>query len=302
MIMPRANMEIKVGFTVVLATVILIAGLLWIKGYRFGHRFYPLQIIYPEVGTLSQGDPVLVNGVNRGKVKAIELHHGKVLVTINLGDDVILKTDAEFAVKNIGLMGERFVDVRPGFADSLLDRTVPAIGYYDTGIPEVMGVLGRMVTEIHDLVLAVRATLGSDGTLSGFAETIENTRQLTGELKETVAENRAEFTQAARDFSAAARSFRKLVAANEQQIGQTVGRFDTVSIALVHFAGRLDTLSAGMTALLQRVENGEGTLGLMLSDDELYNELKTAAQDLDVLISDIRANPKKYVQVQFKLF
>jgi len=300
--MPRSNVEIKVGLTVVLAAVILIAGLLWIKGYRFGHRFYRVQIIYPEVGTLNRGDPVLVNGVNRGKVKLVELYQGQVLVTVNIGDDVILKTDAEFAVKNIGLMGERFVEVRPGRADSLLDLSRPAIGYYDTGIPEVMGVLGRMVSETHDLVLAIRATLGSDGTLSGFAETIENARQLTGDLKETVAENRKEFTQAARDFSAAARSLHDLVSANEEQIGQTVGRIDTVSTALIRFTNRLDTLSSGLAGVLHRIENGEGSLGLLLSDDDLYNELKTAAQDLEVLITDIRANPKKYVQVQFKLF
>ncbi len=300
--MPRANIEVKVGLTVVLAAVILIAGLLWIKGYRFGHRFYTTQIIFSDIGTLDEGDPVLVTGVNRGKVKAVELYHGQVLVTINLSDDVVLKTDAEFAVKNIGLMGERFVEVRPGFADSLLDLSTPATGYYDTGIPEVMGVLGRMVSETHDLVQAIRATLGSDGTLSGFAETIENTRQLTGELKETVAENRESIGQAARDVSAAARAMRDFVVANQRQIEQAVSRFDTASVALTRFTNRLDTLAGGMQTLLGRIANGEGTLGLLLADDDLYNELKTAAQDLDVLITDIRANPKKYVQVQFKLF
>lgn len=300
--MPRANIEVKVGLTVVLAVVILVAGLLWIKGYRFGHQFYTVQIQFSDIGTLDRGDPVLVTGVNRGKVKAVELYHGQVLVTINLGDDVILKTDAEFAVKNIGLMGERFVDVRPGQADSLLDLAQPALGYYDTGIPEVMGVLGRMVSETHDLVQAIRATLGSDGTLSGFAETIENARQLSGELKETVTENREAIEMAARDISAAARSMRDLVGDNRGQIEQAVGRFDTASVALIRFTDQLDTLAGSMNTLLARVENGEGSLGLMLADDDLYNKLKTAAQDLDVLITDIRANPKKYVQVQFRLF
>jgi phospholipid/cholesterol/gamma-HCH transport system substrate-binding protein len=300
--MPRANVEIKVGLTVVVAMIILIAGLLWIKGYRFGHRFYTVQILFSDIGTLERGDPVLVTGVNRGKVTGVELYHGKVLVTINLGNDVILKKDAEFSVKNIGLMGERFVDVRPGRADSLLDLFTPVAGYYDTGIPEVMGLLGRMVDETRSLVQAVRATIASDGTLSGFAETIENTRQLTGELKETVAENRRAISQAAHDVSGAARAMRDFVDSNEEQITQAVGRFDTASVALTRFTTRLDTLATSMHALMDRLENGEGTLGLMLTDDDLYNELKTAAQDLDVLISDIRANPKKYVQVQFRLF
>jgi len=300
--MPRAKTEIKVGLTVVSAVVILLAGLLWIKGYRYGHQFYAVRLVFPDVGILETGDPVLVNGVHRGKVQAIDLYEGQVLVTVSLGTDVALKTDAEFAVKNIGLMGERFVDVRPGKADSLLDVSRPIQGYYDTGIPEVMGVLGRMVSETRELVQAIRATLDPDGALSGFAEAIENTRQLTGELKETIAENRGTLGQAARDFSVAARTLREFTSANKDQVEQTIDRIDSASSALVQFTGRLDTLATGLQTLLTRVEKGEGTLGLLLNDDDLYNQLKTAAQDLDVLVSDIRANPKKYVQVQFKLF
>jgi len=300
--MPRAKTEVKVGLTVVLAAVILLGGLLWIKGYRYGERFYTIRILFPNVGTLETGDPVLVNGVNRGKVKAIELCEGQVLVTASLGTDVVPKTDAEFAVKNVGLMGERFVEVRPGKADSLLDISRPVQGYYDTGIPEVMGLLGRMVSETRELVLAIRGTLASDGTLSGFAEAIENTRQLTGELKETFVENRQVLGQAARDFSAAARTLREFTAANQGRAERTISRFDSVAATLVTFTGRLDTLASGLQTLLAQVEKGEGTLGLLLNDDDLYNQLKTAAQDLDVLVSDIRANPKKYVQVQFKLF
>ena len=76
----------------------------------------------------------------------------------------------------------------------------------------------------------------------------------------------------------------------------------SASMAMIQFTGRLDTLATGLQTILHHVEKGEGTLGLLLNDDDLYNQLKTAAQDLDVLVTDIRANPKKYVQVQFKLF
>lgn len=300
--MVSSKAEIKVGLTVVVAAVILLAGILWIKGYRYGSHFYTISILFPDVGNLETGDPVSVNGVRRGKVKAVELHEGQVLVTVSLGNDVILKTDAEFAVKNIGLMGERFVDVHPGQTEALLDLSYPAQGYYDTGIPEVMGVLGRMVDETRELVLAIRATLASDSALSAFVQTVENVGHLTDQLQGTVGENREEFGRAIRDFAVTARTLRKFAESNQDRINNTINQFDSASVALVSFSGRLDTLSQGLLKVVNQIERGQGTLGLMLADDELYDQLKTAAQDLEVLITDVRANPRKYLQVQVKLF
>jgi len=300
--MPHRRTEVKVGLTVMAAAAILLSGLLWIKGYRYGYRFYTVQILFPDVGNLETGDPVSVSGVNRGKVQHLELREGQVLVTISLGNDVVLKTDAEFAVKNIGLMGERFVDVRPGKAQSKLDLSAPAQGFYDTGIPEVMGVLGRMVNETRELVLALRSHLGSDSALGGLVEAIDNTRHLTAELRGTVSENREALGQAARDVSSVAHRLREFAETHESRLVRTISQFDSASATLMAFGGRLDTLSIGLRTLVGRVEKGEGTLGLLLSDDDLYNQLKTAAQDLDVLVLDIRANPKKYLHVQVKLF
>ena len=300
--MPQRRTEIKVGLTVALAATILLAGLLWIKGYRYGHRYYAVRILFPDVGNLETGDPVSVNGVNRGKVRQVELHEGQVLVTVGLGNDVSLKTDAEFAVKNIGLMGERFVDVRPGKAATLLDMSAPAQGFYDTGIPEVMGVLGRMVNETRELVLALREHVGSDSVLGGFVEAVENTRRLTADLRGTISDNRDALTQAAQDVSLVARKLREFAETHESRLEHTVTRFDSAAATLMVFSGRLDTLSVSLRTLVSHVEKGEGTLGLLLTDDDLYNQLKTAAQDLEILVSDIRANPKKYLHVQVKLF
>jgi phospholipid/cholesterol/gamma-HCH transport system substrate-binding protein len=297
---PKA--EIKVGLTVVVATIIFLAGLLWIKGYRYGRHYYTVSVLFPDVGNLETGDPVSVNGVRRGKVEAIKLYEGQVLVTVTLGNDVILKSDAEFAVKNIGLMGERFIDVRPGKSNDTLNISQPIHGYYDTGIPEVMGVLGRMVNETRELVAAIRSTLASDSTLSTFVQTVENVDRLTNQLEGTVVENRARFARAIEDFAATARTLREFTKSNQAQIDRTVDQFDSASAVLVSFSGRLDTLSQSLMKIMSQVEQGQGTLGLMLDDDELYNELKTAAQDLEVLLTDIRTNPKKYLQVQVKLF
>ena len=154
--MDSKNIEFRVGVFVILALAIFVFAVVWIQGYRLGQDTYKLRIIFEEVGSLANGDPVMVAGIRKGKVTDLGLVEGGVEVVIILGNDVILKKDAIITVKNIGLMGERFVAVKQGQSDELMDILQPFPGSYDTGIPEVMGMMGEMISELRNLVFALK--------------------------------------------------------------------------------------------------------------------------------------------------
>jgi phospholipid/cholesterol/gamma-HCH transport system substrate-binding protein len=67
-------------------------------------------------------------------------------------------------------------------------------------------------------------------------------------------------------------------------------------------AARFDTLSGQLRTLADEVQSGQGTLGALVKDPTLYEDLKRAASDIDALVADIRANPDKYVKVSFSIF
>jgi len=92
--MRDVSTEIKVGMVVIAAIVILLYGIIWVKGYQFTVGHYDYTALFPQVGSLSIGDPVSVLGVRKGDVKAIKLSDDRVSVTISLASDVKLKTDA----------------------------------------------------------------------------------------------------------------------------------------------------------------------------------------------------------------
>ncbi len=300
--MTRAKIEIRVGLTVLGAVLVLTIGLMWLTNFSFEETHYTVQVRFPHIGMLETGDQVSVFGIKRGKVQELQLDGNRVLATLELANDVKLKQDAQFTVKNLGLMGECYVDVQPGESDEPLDISQRVEGRYDEGLTELTSVLGPMVDEMSELAKALRASVASDTSLSGMVKTIQNAQDISRELKATVEENRPQLSSALEDFSAAARSLREIAATSEEQIEQVVDRMDTTSAALTQFVSQLDTMSTQVNTLLERVDRGEGTLGLLVHDDELYNQLKTASQNLETLIADIRANPQKYVQVQIKLF
>src|SRR3972149_5127187 len=113
--MENRSVELRVGIVIVLTLALLIWGITWLKGWKFNQERYDVGVLFPNVGILNVGDPVSVSGVEKGKVKKIELYAGDVLVTFALTKDVKLKKDAKFTIMNVGLMGERLVDVKTGY-------------------------------------------------------------------------------------------------------------------------------------------------------------------------------------------
>jgi phospholipid/cholesterol/gamma-HCH transport system substrate-binding protein len=295
--MTGKTIELRVGLVVALAIAILVVGIIWVKGIRFNQTKYRYSVIFPNVGALKVGDPVSVSGVEKGKIKKIQLYKGDVLVTLDLAADVALKKDAKFTVKNIGLMGERFVDVQTGYSDTLLDLSQPVKGYYDTGIPEVMGRVGEMIDQLSRLVTNLEGVLGTKWSRESMIETIKNLREISHDLNTLLDRNKGKFDQTMDDLSYSSAELKKIIDENKEKLQTTVDGFEQASVKLDNITTTLDTISISLKKLSYKIERGEGTLGQLVNDTTLYEQIKKTTQHVDDLILDIKKNPKKYLKI-----
>lgn len=301
--MASRTTEFKVGLTVLFALAALGWGIVWVKGYRYGREVTEHRVYFPNVGALSAGDPVAVNGVTKGKVLELDLEKGQVLVRFELDRSIDLRSDARFAVKNIGLMGERFIEITPGTADAPFDDGQTVVGQFDTGIPEVMGMMGQMIGEVRDLVSVLSTSVeGAPEAFRRADSTVVDLREAARILSSLLEENRDRFQSAAVDISATAKTLRRTVDARSKQVDSTLDRMALASERILSAAARFDTLSDQLRTLAEEVQSGQGTLGALVKDPSLYDDLKRAASDIDALVADIRANPDKYVKVSFSIF
>jgi len=289
--------ELKVGVVVLSALAILILGIIWVKGIRFDQTRYRYSVIFPNVGSLEVGDPVCVSGVPKGKVEKIKLYQGDVLVTFNLTKDVVLKKDARFTIMNVGLMGERFIAVQTGYSDTLLDLSRPIRGFYDTGIPEVMGKMGEMITEIRRLTAHLEAVVGTRSSRDALIQTIENLKEITRKTNAFLDRNQRKFDQTLGDLSSTSAELRKMVMQNKKKFQNTVDNFSSASEKLDRITTTLDSVSISLKKLSARMENGEGTLGQLLNDTTLYQQIKKTTLRVDSLILDIKRHPKRYLKI-----
>jgi phospholipid/cholesterol/gamma-HCH transport system substrate-binding protein len=290
------SVELRVGLVVLAACVVLVLGLMWVKGIRFDQTRYRYSVIFPNVGALEVGDAVSVSGVPKGKVERIELFQGDVLVTVNLTRDVVLKKDARFTVMNVGLMGERFVAVQTGHSDTLLDLSQPIQGRYDTGIPEVMGRMGDMIEMVRRVAESLDRVVGTKSSRESMLESIENLREITQKTNDLLDRNRERFDQTMADLSYTSSELKSMVADNKDKLGEAVDNFSSASERLDQITTSLDSLSTSLKNLTFKLESGEGTLGQLLNDTTLYQQIKNTTENVDSLISDIKRHPKKYLK------
>jgi phospholipid/cholesterol/gamma-HCH transport system substrate-binding protein len=130
-----------------------------------------------------------------------------------------------------------------------------------------------------------------------LSATVQNFNRTSEELRLTVSENRAVLRRTLEDFNAASRTVKGLTADRDAELRRAMDHFGSAAEKMDRLTGRLDSLRAVVQSTASRVENGEGTLGKLVRDDQLYTELSSTAQSLRALIEDIKKNPKKYLKV-----
>jgi len=291
--------EIEVGITVLVAVAILIGGMAWLKDYSLHHSKRTWQVVFPQTGGLAASDEVLVNGIRKGDVTRMRLVGDKVIVELSLDRDITITRDSQVAIQNVGLMGEKViaVDLKTTGAPYTTRDLIP--GIYEKGLGEVMGQIGQSVDAVAALSEELRQVvtlLNKDGKL---VNAVQNFSRTSEEMRLAVSENRAALREAIRNIDAASRTAKSLTTDREGQLRQALDNFASAADKMDQLSGRLDSLRAVIHTTTSRVERGEGTLGKLIKDDQLYAELHDSVQSLKELIEDIRAHPKKYLKISF---
>src|SRR5688500_14892403 len=110
-----------VGLFVLLSVFILLFGIYFLKEATPGRKTDSYQLLFSQVSTLQDGDPVKVNGVKAGQVQSISLKDHEVLVKVSLARGIRLPKDSDVRIQNIGLMGERQIGILLGPSKEYLE-------------------------------------------------------------------------------------------------------------------------------------------------------------------------------------
>lgn len=287
---------VQVGIMGLLALLLLLGGVVWIKEYRLGKKKTTFTARFQEVGNLSTGDPVNVRGVRKGAVTDVKLEDKGVRVEFELDKDVTLHPDATLRIANIGFMGEKFLALEPGTAPGAYDHRIPIPGRFQSGVPEVIAGAGDLLIETTELSSRLNVMLDAIDPAT-VERTSKNMERASGSLNSALGENRQDLRQAIQDFKVAAHDLRTIAAANKDQVNTSLKNFDEASRKLTGLADQLSVTAASMQRVVAKVESREGSVGRAIADTTLYTEMRETIRNTNELVKDIRKNPRRYLKI-----
>jgi len=277
--MTTRRLEVIVGFVALSAIALLIFGMLWLNRIEVGRHKYLVAVAFEDAGGLRPGDPVTVSGLEKGKVKDIELNRHKpgVIARLQLDSEVKLKRDARFWLLDASMMGDKRIAIDPGSAPEPLDTDSIPIGLRSPGLIETTVKLGNLAQEAGELLERLKRELATPENVRSLGQAVRHITQATEQLNQMAAENRIALRETARDVN-------RLISPNR-------GKLDSTIQSLARASAALDSIS-------RKINSGQGTAGKLVNDQELYEDLRKTNKDIQALITDIRANPKKYLTVK----
>jgi phospholipid/cholesterol/gamma-HCH transport system substrate-binding protein len=289
---PTARREVSVGFFVLAGFMAVVIALFTLTDVGALRNRYVVTTVVPDAGGIRNGDPVQMLGVNIGRVRGFRIAPGGVTVNLELQRQYPVPIDSRVELHTGGLLGGTIAQIVPGNAAETIRAGDVLPGSSSTGIFDTAEDLG---IQAEDVLGRVQALL-SDGTVGAVNASAVELQGMLADMAALAAQQRQE-------LGALSASLRRSAAGVEQatagpELARSIQRLDAMTERLDQTIASLDRSSGSLESVIGRMERGEGTLGLLSRDEELYRNLNSAAANLDFLATDIRENPRRYINVR----
>ncbi|MEO8579455.1 MAG: MlaD family protein [Gemmatimonadales bacterium] len=286
--------EVLVGLIVTVAIVVTVLGSLWLA--RGGlSKGYPLYAKFPWGAGLKQGQPVWLVGVTVGYLDEVELHQdGTLVTTLRIQKSYQVPVTSTAAVVPNGIFGDQAVALTPTKPDPRSFKsgdTIP-IGPSTPGISELTSKADSVMRSVNSITTALQTEFVASGGIRDLRNTITATNKLVTEFASIAAEQ-------SRQLSATMTSLRRATGAiDPAKVDSTLRNFQTASANLTAMTADLKATSSKLDGILAKVDSGPGSAAMLINDPGAYNDVRALLQRMDSLLTDIKKNPKRYINVK----
>ena len=258
---------------------------------------YIISTNVDDAGGIRRGDPVQMRGVNIGRIMGFEISQGGVKIALEIEGEFKIPTDSKVELVSAGMLGGMKADIIPGTATTVVGYGDSLQGRTEKGLAD----LDQLSGQAEDVLARVQKLLADDTIGNVNASSLEM-RKLLGELSSAVTEQRKELVSLTQSLRRSSAGLEKT--ANAPELERSIKRLDAISARMDEVTQTLDRSTRSMETVMARIEKGEGSLGKLTKDDELYDNMSRAAlnvsqatENINKLTEEIRRNPKKYLKV-----
>lgn len=254
--------------------------------YGFGlKRGYTVSATFESVSGLKRDAFVQIAGVEVGRVERISLKNGRAEVVMRIVPSVRLEKDVTASLKTYGILGDKYVDIVPGTREAGYIPEGGEIAYVETpaDLDRLLRELGVIASDVMAVTASLRHVIGGDEGEANLRAIVENTRDLTVSLNRMVERSDKSFTQLAEGLTEASREIQKTFTALSD-ISDRINRGEGTLGQLVENRELFDNLTlavASIQGITDQISTGEGTIGKLIYEDETVENINVGLRSID---------------------
>lgn len=289
--------EIKIALVSILGLVVLFFGLQFLKGLNLFSNDNTIYVAFSDATGLSASSPVYANGYRVGVVKSLDYDydpHGKIVAEVGLNKQMRIPvgTRAELASDLLGnikinlVLGEdplHMVAVNDTISGGMEQGLMSKVG-------EIMPVILNIAPKLDSIMTSLNLLLADPA----LRNTLHNVEGMTGNLNATSQELKALSASLNREMPTMLNKTNSVLA-NTEKFTANLSAIDVADMT-----AKVNQTLANVEQMSRKLNSNEGTLGLLMRDASLYNNLTATAASADSLLTDLKAHPKRYVH--FSIF
>lgn len=307
--------EIKIGAVFVIALAVLIWGLMYLKGLELFKTSRTFYAVYDHVNGLVAANPITIKGLQVGQVNKLYFDPNnpqKIIVELYVKGDYPIPKNSAARIYSSSLLGAKEVEIIPGDSrimakdrDTLLSLVEATLGEeVNRQILPLKRKAENLISSIDTVAVIIQQVLNKNTrenlvqAVEHVKQTLENIAHTTGNLDTLIGSQRKNIGDIITNVESISDNLRK----NNDKITHIINNLSDVSDSLVKARipatiAQVNKAVSDLDAILVKINKGEGSVGQLINNQQLYQEVEKAARDLNLLLEDIKANPGRYVKV-----
>jgi phospholipid/cholesterol/gamma-HCH transport system substrate-binding protein len=284
--MAKLSAEAKVGLLVIVGSVVLLYMTFAVGKYEFGEKKgYILEAAFDSVAGLDTKSSVRMAGVKIGVVELVELEDSRARVTLRINPEVQIVRGTQATIKTMGLLGEKYVEFVP-----VKGRPRPeGSPYYNRGervqatispsdVDKLVNQLSAIADDIKQVTASLSQVFGTERGARSMEDILNDLRQTTANIKDFSYTLRGDGSEVVMRMNELVASLNGVVGENRDNLKMTMEN--------IREASRSAELAlASIENATRKIERGEGTIGKLVNDDSMYNNIDSAAKGISEFTS-----------------
>ncbi len=299
--------EVKIGIYAVVILLCAWAGIRFLSGVDVFGRHAIYYAHYEQVNGVQNAAAVMIRGVKIGKVSEIRVSPDdptSVEVVLSIPRSYRLPVDSEAKIFSTSIMGSKAIEIVLGSSSEILESgsninsgyTKDLMAVADSELDYYKDKITTLVENFNNTLKSLNSLV--DNNNKSITEALAHLNSITAGLDGAIGKDKQQLA----DIVASIDKFTKALSENSAHIDSIMTNVDSVTSALAekNSGESLGESLAELNSVLAKINGGEGTVGRLICDEQLYANLNQASANLSALLADLKEHPKRYVH--FSLF